>query len=249
MSLGANGSTGPETEAITPSSSAFHEVPLAACTIKVDERNLPRPGIGAKYCDAGAFEFQLTPQVISFTAPSSGTFGAKVTLSATGGGSGNPVVFSVDSSSGSGVCSVSGSKVHFTGVGTCVLDANQASSAGFDQAAQVQQSLPVHKATTTTALALSRTMVTHGHEQKERLSVSVSPEFSGTLPFGTVTVTESTTSLCSITLASGQGSCSLTAKQLKVGPYQLIATFGGDKDFRVSVSPDEALTVNPSTGS
>ena len=44
----------------------------------------------------------LLTQVISFQAPSSGTVGASAVLQATGGGSGNPVVFTVDSSSSSG---------------------------------------------------------------------------------------------------------------------------------------------------
>ena len=48
------------------------------------------------------------PQAVSFPAPTSGLVGQTVVLSATGGGSGNPVVFSVDPSSGADVCSVSG---------------------------------------------------------------------------------------------------------------------------------------------
>jgi hypothetical protein len=56
--LGANGSTGPMTEAITTSSSAFGEVPASACSLTTDERGDPRPGPGDSACDAGAFEFQ-----------------------------------------------------------------------------------------------------------------------------------------------------------------------------------------------
>jgi predicted outer membrane repeat protein len=55
--LAPNRSTGPETLAITPASSAFQEVPLAACSVHVDERTKPRPGVGSA-CDAGAFELQ-----------------------------------------------------------------------------------------------------------------------------------------------------------------------------------------------
>ncbi len=60
-SLAHNGSTGPETLAITPASSAFEEVPSVACTVKADERALPRPGIPSQTsCDAGAFELQAS---------------------------------------------------------------------------------------------------------------------------------------------------------------------------------------------
>lgn len=55
--LAPNTSTGPETLAITQASSAFHEVPLSACTVRVDERTKPRPGVGSA-CDAGAYELQ-----------------------------------------------------------------------------------------------------------------------------------------------------------------------------------------------
>ncbi|MGO9343309.1 MAG: beta strand repeat-containing protein [Acidimicrobiales bacterium] len=58
LSLATNGSSGPETEAITSSSSAFGEVPLRFCATTTDERGQPRPGVGTTACDAGAFEAQ-----------------------------------------------------------------------------------------------------------------------------------------------------------------------------------------------
>jgi hypothetical protein len=57
-SLAPNGSTGPETLAIGPSSSAFEEVPLANCTVTTDERGDTRPGVPGANCDAGAYEYQ-----------------------------------------------------------------------------------------------------------------------------------------------------------------------------------------------
>jgi uncharacterized repeat protein (TIGR01451 family) len=59
LSLGTNGSTGPETEAITSSSSAF-DLAAAKCPA-TDERGEPRPGDASQTnCDAGAFELQVT---------------------------------------------------------------------------------------------------------------------------------------------------------------------------------------------
>ena len=78
-------------------------------------------------------------QSISFTAPASGTAGGSAALSATGGGSGNPVVFSVDPASGPGVCTVSGTTVTYTAAGSCVIDANQAGNASYAAAPQVQR--------------------------------------------------------------------------------------------------------------
>ena len=95
-----------------------------------------------------SFTVGKASQVVAFTSspPAPAVFGGGYTPSATGGGSGNPVVFSVDSSSGAGVCSISSGTVSFTGAGTCVIDANQAGDADYDPAAQQQQSFTVGKA-------------------------------------------------------------------------------------------------------
>jgi hypothetical protein len=118
-------------------------VPKAACTVAEDERGLPRPGAPGTACDAGAYELQGTHQTITFTAPSGGTVGGSATLGATGGGSGNPVAFSVDPTSGAGVCSLTGTTVRYLLAGTCVLDANQAGTAVYFAAPQVTQSIAV----------------------------------------------------------------------------------------------------------
>lgn len=91
----------------------------------------------------GADAGQLAPQTISFTSK---TFnpgaGAEYIPIATGGASGNPVVFSIDPST-SANCSLS----PVTGLVTfnippgqsCIIDANQAGSATYAAALQVQQ--------------------------------------------------------------------------------------------------------------
>jgi hypothetical protein len=86
---------------------------------------------------------------ISFTAPSSGTYGGSDTLNATGGGSTAPVVFSVDSTSDAGACVISGDTVSYTGIGNCVVDANQAGDSQYGPAAQVQQTIAVSPAALT----------------------------------------------------------------------------------------------------
>ncbi|MDQ6836787.1 MAG: Ig-like domain repeat protein, partial [Actinomycetota bacterium] len=82
-------------------------------------------------------------QAITFTStpPANATVGGHYTPTATGGGSGNPVVFTIDAASTAGACSISATgMVSFTGAGTCVIDANQAGNTNFSPAAQVQQS-------------------------------------------------------------------------------------------------------------
>ena len=93
--------------------------------------------------------YAISPQAISFTAPSCPSPGCeathKSTLAATGGSSGNPVVFSVPSSSSS-VCSLSGTTgttLNYLAPGTCVVDANQAGSNFYLAAPQVSVSITV----------------------------------------------------------------------------------------------------------
>jgi hypothetical protein len=104
----------------------------------------------ADYAAAQAVRETITvgpaTQAISFPGPSSGTVGGEATLSATGGASGNPIVFSVDSLSGAGVCSVSGtngSTVNYSSAGTCVVDANQAGNSNYTAAPEVMETITV----------------------------------------------------------------------------------------------------------
>jgi YVTN family beta-propeller protein len=96
--------------------------------------------------NGGTFTVSQAPQSISFTAPATGVVGNSATLTATGGESGNPVTFTVGSSSGAGVCSVSGDTVSYLAAGPCVIDANQAGNASYAAAPQVSQPIRVNQA-------------------------------------------------------------------------------------------------------
>jgi hypothetical protein len=97
---------------------------------------------------------QETPQTINFTAPSPVTYapGLQVTLTATGGGSGNPVVFSIDSTS-TGAGTISGNTLTVTTAGNIVIDANEAGGlvggVFYAPATQVMGTLTVNKTTQT----------------------------------------------------------------------------------------------------
>ena len=102
---------------------------------------------GTSKTTEGHYTYTTRPepaQSISFTAPASGTAGGSAGLSATGGGSGNPVVFTADPSGGPGVCTVSGTTVTYTAAGTCVIDANQAGNGHYADAPQVQRTVTVN---------------------------------------------------------------------------------------------------------
>jgi len=86
-------------------------------------------------------------QTVTFTSsPSSPTYGGTYTLTATGGASGNPIVFGTSTP---GVCTVSGSTASFVHAGTCTLTADQAGSTYYSAAPQATQQFVVAKATQT----------------------------------------------------------------------------------------------------
>lgn len=140
--LAANGSSGPETVAIDPTSSAYEVVPAGNCVVATDERGDPRPGVSGAACDAGAFEYQepasttaRSPQTVTIGPLSNVTLGvAPFTVSPTASSGLAVVLTSKDPT----VCSVSGSMVTVLAVGTCTLVAAQGGSDLFIPAAAEQ---------------------------------------------------------------------------------------------------------------
>jgi hypothetical protein len=127
-------------------------------------------------------------QTISFTAPTSPvTYGVSpITLVASGGASGNAVVFSVVSGPGT----ISGSTLTITGVGTVVVAANQAGNTNYSAATQVTQSIVVNMigaASTPTFLPVAGTYTT-------ALSVTISDTTTGVTIYYTTNGTTPTTS-------------------------------------------------------
>jgi len=85
----------------------------------------------------------LTAQTITFTQPPAQTYGVgSITLAATGGGSGNPVTFTVVSGPGT----VSGSKLTITGAGTITVQAAQAGNSSYAAATPVDMPVTVNPA-------------------------------------------------------------------------------------------------------
>jgi len=82
------------------------------------------------------------PQAITFTSapPNPPVVGGAYTVTATGGASGNPVIFS---SLTPGTCGISGAMVSFTAAGGCTIAANQAGNGTYLPANQVTQGLVI----------------------------------------------------------------------------------------------------------
>jgi len=104
---------------------------------------------------SGTFNVTKAAQTITFTAPAGTpdlvTYGVSpIQLTATGGGSGNAVTFTVDGSSTAGIATINGSnQVVVTGAGSIVIDANQLGNTNYLAATQVQTTITVGQATPT----------------------------------------------------------------------------------------------------
>lgn len=81
-------------------------------------------------------------QSITFNPATTGTVGGSQVLAATAT-SGLPVAFSIDSSSGAGVCELNGSVLTYLKVGTCVVNADQAGNDSYEPADRVTRSVAV----------------------------------------------------------------------------------------------------------
>ena len=100
-------------------------------------------------------------QAITFTSvpPADATIGDDYTVSATGGPSGQPVTFSVQSPA---VCSITGAVVSLDAAGTCVVAADQAGNADYAAAPTATQDVAIDLVATSTSVSVSPSGVVFG---------------------------------------------------------------------------------------
>ncbi len=203
-----------------------------ACSVSGSTVNFT--GTGSCVIDAdqpGNNDYQAAPQVQQTLsigpAPQTITFGSAPPLNPTYGGSyavsatsdsGLPVTLSIDPSSTSGACSLSGSTVNFTGPGTCVIDADQPGNSNYQSAQEVQQTLTVQPAPQAVSYAATPpSNATYGSSYSPAasadsgLSVTLSVDFSSTP--GACSMLGQTVSF------TGVGTCVIDAGQLGNADY------------------------------
>ncbi len=172
-------------------------------------------------------------QTITFTstAPTSATVGgASYEVTATGGGSGNPVTFAINGSSSS-VCAISGSTVRFIGAGTCTIDANQAGGFNYNAAPEAKQSFAVGKGSQTIAFTSSApTSATVGGPP-----YTVTAKGGGSGEAVTFAIDSSSSSVCSISGSTvsfiGAGTCTIDANQ------------GGNANYNAAPEAKQSVAV------
>ena len=190
-------------------------------------------------------------QAITFTPPTTpvayGT--SPITLTATGGASGLPVVFSIVSGPGS----ITGSTLSVTGAGAIVIAANQAGNTNYAAATQVTRSVVVNLATPTVATVSA---VTSAYGSTTGITVTATESGSaGVVTGGAITFSVISPATGSFTLAtctlSAAGACTATyipTGTLATGTYtnDIRASFAAVGNY-TAVSGAATLTINPAT--
>jgi hypothetical protein len=181
----------------------------------------------------GGFEITFARQILIFTAPANQTFapGLQVTLNATGGGSGNPIIFA---SMNDGVCTVSGTTATIVSAGLCTITANQAGNDNYDTAHQVSRSFTIAPGpqTITFAQPVSQTFASGK-------LVALPASASSGLP---VTRTSLTLDVCTISGTSarllGTGTCSIRVTQAGNGNFNSAAAVTRSFTVTAALSPE-----------
>ncbi|CAK0772302.1 hypothetical protein CCP3SC15_4520002 [Gammaproteobacteria bacterium] len=164
-------------------------------------------------------------QIIHFGAAPRVVVGGMGTVIATGGASGRPVTFSSTTST---VCIVSGSTVSGIIAGTCAIAANQASSANYNAAPQVIQTITVGKGNQAITFGTAPTVVVGGTG-----TVTATGGASG----NPVTFTSQTTTTCTVSgntvTGVGAGTCTIAANQ------------AGNANYNAATQVTQSLTISP----
>ena len=214
--------------------------------VYVTDRNLPNPyGALPSYwaqevADASGpgSVTSPAPQVVTFTSvpPAPAVVGAKYAVSATGGASGQPVLFTVDAVSGP-ACTIAGSSVTFAAVGTCVIDANQAGTAAYAPAAQVQQQIAIGAAPVTSAPLITSAA---GYTVPAGQSFTFTVTSTGS-PMPTIRISDSLPSGVRFT-SNRDGTATLSGSVRRRGTYRF--TISASNGVGRGVSQSFTLTVS-----
>lgn len=218
----------------TTSGSTVTNTAVGSCTIYANQE-------GSESYEAApqvqqSFSVSRGPQSIEFTsaAPSNASLGGSYEVTAVAS-SGLPVSLAIESTSRN-VCNItgstSGSRVNFTGTGTCTIAASQSGNTSYEAASTVKQSLRVSKATQTiefTSTAPSEALVGGTYTVSARSSSGLTVALA---------VASSSRSVCSLSGSrisfSNAGSCVIDASQSGNSTYEAAAPV--EQSFFVGVS-------------
>jgi sugar lactone lactonase YvrE len=203
--------------------------------VVLTDNNLNNSGVTQSIQVSGAGVSSLTPQAINFTQPTTPvaySSGLTIPLVATGGASGNPIVFTIAGSS-TGAGSITGSTLTVTGVGSFVIDANQAGNSTYSAASQVQKTVAVNQAAQTINFTQPASPVTYSGT-----SVNVSLSATGGASGNPVVFTID---------GSSTGTGSITGSTLtvtSVGNLVIDANQAGNSNYSAAAQAQRTVVAN-----
>jgi hypothetical protein len=181
---------------------------------------------------SGTLKIDKAPQTISFAPTSAVTYGVPpMSLVATGGASGKPVILSILSGPGS----LNGNLLTITGAGTVKVAADEAGNSNYDAATEVTQSIVVNQAASRVLLTSDSNPVL----RKNAITLTATVTSSAGVPAGVVTFLDGTTPLGTGNLSAG-GVAIFSTAGLATGSHSITAAYIGDTNFTASSS--SALT-------
>jgi hypothetical protein len=203
---------------------------IAAGTCTINANQAGTANYNAATQAQQTFAVAKADQAITFTstAPPGATVGGSTyTLTATGGGSGNPVTFT---SATTPVCTVSTLTVTFLAAGTCTINGDQAGNTNYNAATQAQQSFTVKANQTITFTSTAPTTATVGGSTYTAAATASSGL--------TVAFTSATTPICTVSGSTvsfiATGTCTINANQ--AGNSNYIAATQVQQTFTVSAN-------------
>jgi hypothetical protein len=197
------------------------------------------------------FSIAKANQAINFAAPSDQFIGTGgLIVSATGGGSPNPVTFSTSTPA---ICTsggTNGATVSFVGLGPCTVIASQAGNANYNAAPDVGRSFRINPDPTTVQLDLSRHSLIDFDCVTNVIAATITDQITQ-LPIqgATVTLTIGTQSAIATTNSNGVASAAIVLNQ-PTGLVQASASYGGDGGIHLPKSVSQQVTIgaNPNVG-
>jgi hypothetical protein len=187
-----------------------------------------------KSTSASVSQFVKGDQTITFTstAPANAKVGgATYTVTATGGGSGNPVTFTSGTPS---VCTSSGTNgatITFVGAGSCTVNADQAGNANYNAAPQAQETFTVARGDQT----ITFTSTAPASAKVGGATYTATATATSGL---TVTFTSATPAVCT----SG-GTNGATFTFVATGTCTINANQAGDANWNVAPQAQQTFTV------
>lgn len=169
------------------------------------------------------------------------TPGGSFSVSATGGASGNPVVFG---SASPGVCTVSGSTVSMLGAGNCALTADQAGNGNYAPAPQATLNVAIGAgAQAITNFAANPASPTYAPGGTFAVSATPGPSTSPVV-FGSATTSVCTVSGNTVSMLTS-GACSLTADQAGDANYQAAPQVALNVTIQSATQAITGFSANP----